>query len=479
MGLLATEAIAYIDKKSGFLSDVSDKVWRFAEPAFQEVESSKVLAKVLSDEGFDVKMGVGDMTTAFVATWGKGKPIIGFLGEYDALAGLSQDCVPERKVLVEGEAGHGCGHNLLGTGALGGAIGLKKQMEAHGLKGTIRYYGCPAEENLSGKAFMAREGIFNDCDACLTWHPDAISQVWNMSYLANNAVNVSFRGRTAHAAGDPFNGRSALDAVQLSNMGVEFLREHMPSNARVHYVITDGGLQPNVVPAFAKVWYLVRSPERYQVDELYERVLNCVKGAALMTGTTYELDLIKAIYNTLNNTPLEALLEDVMLRVGPAKWSESDEAFARKISESIPWELREGDLKQKRPSREEYQHLKDRLLADIVLKRNPVPETGMGSTDVGDVSWCCPTAQFGTACQALGTPGHSWQYAAQAGMSIGHKGMLQAAKILAEAGYELMTKPELLVAAKKDFDDRRGGRDYKSAMPADQKPALNQFAKKR
>lgn len=476
MSLKATTAHKYIDEKRDWLTSLSDKVWEFAEVALHEEKSAKLLEEALKSEGFELEIGVGGMPTAFVATWGSGRPVIGFLGEYDALAGVSQKVSTSHEELVPGGAGHGCGHNLLGVGALGAAVALKKEMEARGLPGTIKYFGCPAEENLSGKAFMARDGVFNDLDACLTWHPGALNRVRNSSSLANNAVNVTFYGRTAHAAGDPYNGRSALDAVQLMNMGVEFLREHMPPAARVHYVIKDVGLQPNVVPAVAKVWYLIRAPRRDQVDELYERVLNCMKGAALMTDTKYEVELIKAIYNVLNNTTLESLLDDCMRRVGPTQFTEEDKKFAAEIAKTWTEKQKESYLQREQVTPEEYKVLKNQVLNETIVSQCTVFKEGNGSTDVGDVSWCCPTAQFSTACHAIGTPGHSWQYTAQAGMSIGHEGMIRAAKILAEAGFELMTNPELLAKAKAEFLERTEGKKYRCAMPPEVKPAFHQFA---
>ncbi len=472
VGVKARHAIHYIEERRRDIIRVSDEIWRFAEVGLHEHRSSECLTQALEQEGFSVEKGVAGMPTAFVATWGTGRPVIGFLGEYDALPGLSQKTVPVRKELDKGKPGHGCGHNLLGAGAFGGVIGLKKELSDRGLPGTIKYFGCPAEENFSGKAFMARDGLFSECDACLTWHPGSVNRVWSGSSLANNAMNVIFTGRTAHAAGDPHNGRSALDALQLMNMGVEFLREHMPLEARVHYVITQGGGQPNVVPGLAKAWYLVRSPRREQVDDLYERVIRCAKGAALMTDTKCEIQMIKAIWNVLPNSVLEDLLEECMKRVGPPEFGPDDEAFAWEITRTVTQAQREGALQGARIPKE----LWNRPLHNTVLPRPEIIEDSKGSTDVGDASWCCPTAQFRTACNAFGTPGHSWQYVAQAGMGIGHKGMITAAKILAEAGFELMTNEKALLGAKKAFTELSGGKMYRCAMPEGHKPAFDQFS---
>ena len=476
MAVKAEIAARYIDDKTDLIIGVSDHLWNLSELALREFESADYLAQELESEGFEVERDVGGLPTAFVASWGSGGPIIGFLAEYDALAGMSQKPIPKREPLVTGAPGQACGHNLLGAGAFGAAIALKAQMEEEGIQGTVRLYGCPAEENLSGKAFMARAGAFDDCDVCLTWHPGTLNRVRTGSSLANNAMNLVFSGQSAHAAGDPYNGRSALDAIQLMNMGVEFLREHMPPRARVHYVITEGGSQPNVVPDRAKVWYLVRAPERHEVDELYERVLNCAGGAAQMTDTEFEIELLKAIWNVLPNRPLEELLEGCMQRIGPPGFDDEDREFASQIISTLPEGRVESYLKAQNLTDEEVEFLKDKQLNDTVLPRPQEPDEPKGSTDVGDVSWCAPTAQFSTACLALATPGHSWQYVAQSGMDIGRKGMLLAARIMAEAGYELLTDAEWIDRAREDFERRTGGRSYRSAMPADHQPAFDQFA---
>ncbi len=475
MTVKAATAVQYIDAKRELITGLADKMWDWAELALHENKSAKALAEALEAEGFTVEAGTGGMPTAFVATWGSGRPVIGFLAEYDALAGLSQEIVPIRKERVAGAPGHGCQHNLLGAGTFGAVIGLKKELEARKIPGTVKFFGCPAEENLSGKAFMARDGAFDGLDACFTWHPSSVNRVWNGSSLANNAANFTFHGRSAHAAGDPHNGRSALDAVQLMNLGVEFLREHMPTKARVHYVITDGGGQPNVVPPLAKVWYLIRAPRREEVDELYERVIRCARGAAEMTDTTFEIELLKAIWNLLPNETLEEVLEGAFKRVGPAQFSEDDVAFAKEIDKTVPAKVKESALREGKVPESEW----GKVLMDKVFDRTAQAEDIMGSTDVGDASWCTPLAQFGTACAAVSSPGHSWQLVAQGGMGIGHEGTIVAAKVMAEAGYELMTNPETLKKARDEFQKRTGGRDYRCAMPPEQKPAFHVFAPKK
>jgi aminobenzoyl-glutamate utilization protein B len=472
MAVKAKTAVDYIEENRELLTELADAIWEYAELALHEERSSRCLANALEEEGFDVDWGVADMPTAFIATWGSGDPVVGFLGEYDALAGLSQKPIPRQEELEPGGTGHGCGHNLLGTGALGAAIGLKEELKARNLSGTIKYFGCPAEENLSGKTFMAREGVFDVCDVCFDWHPSQINRPSTGTTLANNAANFTFHGRSAHAAGDPFNGRSALDAVQLLNMGVEFLREHMPPNTRIHYVITDGGSQPNVVPAEAKVWYLVRGDSRDAVDDLWERVLKCVSGAAEMTETTYEVDILKAIYNVLPNEPLIEVLFDAFERVGPPDFGPEELEFAEKISETIPESQKKGALKHSQVP----EKLWDRPLCDQVLPRPERDDEPGGSTDVGDVSWCCPTARLRVACNVFGTPGHSWQFTAQSGMSIGHEGMLTASKVLAEAALEVVCDEELLERVRAAFEQSTGGKEYESALPPDLEPAFDQFA---
>ncbi|MDP2871473.1 MAG: amidohydrolase [Bacillota bacterium] len=469
----------YIDEKAATITAVSNRIWALAEVGLHEEQSAQYLADALRTEGFDVRLGAGGMPSGLEATWGEGRPVIGFLGEYDALPGVSQKALPLREELSPGSAGHGCGHNLLGAGAFGAVIGLKREMEARGLTGTIKYFGCPAEENFGGKAHMAREGLFTACDACLTWHPGPLNFVRSAASLAVDSMNVTFRGRTAHAAADPHNGRSALDAVQLMNLGVEFLREHMPAKARVHYVITNGGGQPNVVPATATVWYYVRAPQRGMVDELYQRVIRCARGAAEMTETECDIELLDAIWELLPNTTLEKVLAECMARVGPPRFGEAEREFARKLSESFRPGQREAFLAAAFEGAAAVpEELGGQLLNDTVVPRVEAAAQPRGSTDVGDTSWCCPTAQFGMACSAIGTPGHSWQFAAQSGMGIGHAGMLQAAKVLAEAGLVLLTDPATLAAAREEFARRTGGKAYRCAMPDGFKPPFHQLANK-
>ncbi|MDI6893113.1 MAG: M20 family metallopeptidase [Bacillota bacterium] len=471
----AERAFVWIEGSRDRLTELSDRIWQFAELGLHEDRSAGLLADELETAGFRVERGVAGMPTAFVATWGEGRPAIGFLGEYDALPGVSQRVSPVREELVPEGPGHGCGHNLLGVGALGAVIALKQEMEERGLSGTLKYFGCPAEENFSGKAFMARDGLFRGLDACLTWHPGAMNLVRTGSSLALNSMNVTFHGRASHASGAPHLGRSALDAVELMNVGVNYLREHIPEKARVHYVIRDGGLQPNVVPARASVWYYVRAPERHQVEEVYERVLKCAEGAALMTDTTYEVELLDGIYNLLPNRALEKVLEEAMAVAGVPRFGEAELDFARRVAESFPPGQKPGIIDELPLDEESKDLLRAQVLNDtVVTMREDLPPRG--STDVGDVSWCCPTAQFTTTCAALGTPGHSWQFTAQAGMGIGHAGMLAAARVLAQAGLNLLLHGDALDLALAEFRKRTQARPYRPAIPPEVKPAFHQLA---
>jgi aminobenzoyl-glutamate utilization protein B len=475
--LQANKGFAWIEDHSQELIKISDDIWSYAELGLHENKSAKAQVDYLIRNGFEVETGVGGMPTAFVASWGSGKPVIGFLGEYDALPGVSQKVSPVKEEVTPGGCGHGCGHNLLGVAAMGAAIALKEELSLRGLPGTVKYFGCPAEENFSGKAFMARDGVFDDLDVCLTWHPGAMNIVRGGSSLAVNSMNVAFHGITSHAGGAPHLGRSALDAVELMNVGVNYLREHVIEKARIHYVITNGGLQPNVVPGEAKVWYYVRAPKREQVEEIYERVLKCAKGAAIMTDTTYDVELLEGIYEVLPNKVLDEVLVDAMAVAGPPVFTDEDQAFAREIAETFPPGQSQAFMQDETLPDEMKEKLEGKLLNDTVLGRPPIAPEMRGSTDVGDVSWCVPTSQFSTACVALGTPGHSWQYTAQSGMHIGHAGMIAAARTLVQAGLRLATDPETIQKAKVEHSKRLGGKRYKSPLSPDMKPPFHQFDK--
>lgn len=453
--------LEFLDRQAPDLNALALKVWESAELGFKEHESSEALAAYLERNGFDVTRGAGGIPTAFVAQWGTGHPHIGFLGEFDALGGLSQEAVPFRKPRVEGAPGHGCGHNLLGAASAGAAVALKESLTKEGLSGTIRYYGCPAEEILAGKVYMAREGLFSDLDAAITWHPGSMTTVRLGSGTAMNSAKFAFHGKTAHAAGDPHNGRSALDAVELMNVGSNYLREHVIPSARLHYVITYGGDQPNVVPAEAEVWYFVRAPERAQVEEIFERLVDVAKGASLMTGTTYDVNLLTGCYGVLLNETLADVMWSCLQQVGPPVFDEGDREFAEKLRESF-------DNKGGLP--------KDVLSTELIEPQGK-GRAGGGSTDVGDVSWIVPTVQMSAASVPLGCPGHSWQYCASAGSSIGQKGMLVAAKTMALCGLSLVRDPEVLEKAKAEFDAKTKDTPYKCPFPEGVPFPLDEFFK--
>jgi aminobenzoyl-glutamate utilization protein B len=465
------QAIKSVKANQDLLIDVSDQIWEFAELGLEEFKSSNLLTKTLNEAGFSVKSSVVDMPTAFYADYGKGKPVIGILGEYDALPGLSQKAQPFKEALKEGAPGHGCGHNLLGVASLGATLSVKEAIDLGDVKGTIRYFGCPAEETFNTKGYMIREGLFDDVDIAMTWHPGNFNMLNLMSSLAMNSVVFKFHGRTAHAAGDPQNGRSALDAVELMNIGANFMREHMISDARIHYVITHGGDVPNVVPAEAEVHYFVRAPERHQVEDLYARLVNIAKGATLMTDTTMDIDFLSGMYNTMYTKVVNDVLANSMKKVGPPRFNKDDLTFANELKKSIPKNSMEGYYRLIPPDMMEFA----KAILSQPLNKIIVPPMGKGkvmpgSTDVADVSWKLPLGEFGTACEILGSPGHSWQNAATSGMSIGHKGMLTAAKILAVAALEFMQNPNLVENALNEHNLMHKDKPYKTPLPNGLKP---------
>ena len=465
------QAIKWVKANQDLLIDVSDQIWGFAELGLKEFKSSKLLTKTLDEAGFAVKMGVADMPTAFYADYGEGKPVIGILGEYDALPGLSQKAKPSREVLIEGDPGHGCGHNLLGVGSLGAVLAVKEAIDLGNVKGSIRYYGCPAEETFNAKGYMIREGLFDDVDIAMTWHPGNFNMLNLMTSLAVNSVVFKFHGLTAHAAGDPQNGRSALDAVELMNIGANFMREHMISDARLHYVITQGGVAPNVVPAFAEVYYFVRAPERHQVEDLYARLINIAKGATLMTDTTMEIDFLSGMYNTMYTKVVSDVISNSMKKVGTPRFNKDDIAFANELKKSVPKNSLEGYYRLIPPDMMEFaKAILSQPLNKIIIPPMGKGKVMPGSTDVADVSWKVPLGEFGTACEIMGSPGHSWQNVATSGMSIGHKGMLTAAKILAVSALEFMQNPNLVENALKEHIITHKDKPYKTPLPDGLKP---------
>lgn len=467
--------IHFIEEKNDKWIQISNQIWDFAEMRFEEVRSAELLCQSLESEGFTVEKGLADMPTAFVGSFGSGSPVVAILGEYDALAGLSQKSgVLSKEPIVPGGNGHGCGHNLLGTGSLAAAVALKDMIEAEGLQGTVRYYGCPAEEGGSGKTYMARAGIFNDVDFSLCWHPWTTNSVFTGSSLANYQVYFKFKGKSSHAATSPHLGRSALDAVELMNVGVNYLREHIIQEARVHYAVTNtGGSSPNVVQAEAEVLYLIRAPKTSQVQDIYNRIRNIAKGAALMTGTEVEIIFDKACSNLVPNTTLETKMYDVLNEVGLPEYTEEELQFAEQLQATLSQEDKENE--QSNLPKEVAMQLKGKALADVIHPHSlGLADTLLsGSTDVGDVSWVTPTTQLQSACWVLGTPAHTWQVVTLGKTSIAQKGMLLAGKVLAGTALEVMKNPELLERSKQELKVRLGEEVYRSPIPEDVMPASN------
>jgi len=461
--MLKDKAWKWIDEHKEEFIEVADKVWQYAELGLVETKSSKLIAEKLREHGFKVKHGVSGMPTAIVAEWGTGKPVIGFQGEYDALPGISNKIKPEQDPLVKGAPGHGCGHNVHGATALTCVIGLRYLMEEEGLPGTIKFFGTPAEENYAGKVWMARDGYYDGLDACLSHHPSSMNTAGLKSSTAVNGVKFIYRGKTAHAAGNPEMGRSALDAIELMNIGVNYLREHVISDARIHYVIEEGGGQPNVVPDYARSWYYIRAPERTQLDPIYERIVKIAKGAALMTETELEIQFIDALYNIIPNKVISELVVKNMREIGAPVWSKEELEFAETIASNFSKEAKMDMLyRDKIPDAEKYRDVD--LMTDIL---DPLGdgETSPGSSDVGDISWITPTVEFGTVCKVLGSPGHSWAFVACAGSTIGHKSLVFAAKTMAGAALDLLTDEELRQKAKEEHLERLKGRTYKTPLP--------------
>ena len=446
-----------VEEKSPLLTSVSDKIWEYAELSMMEYKSAAEYVAVLKEEGFTVEENLCGIPTAFSGTFGSGSPRIGILGEYDALSGLSQVAgAARREALEEGGCGQGCGHNLLGAGALGAAIAIKEMIQSGQLQGTVIFYGCPGEEGCAGKTFMARDGMFRDLDAAITWHPGDTNEIMVGSNAACIQVEYAFSGIAAHAAGDPFNGRSALDAAELMNVGVNFLREHMKPKESVHYSFSDaGGISPNVVQPTAKVIYMVRGETVRTAKALLKRVENIAKGAALMTETQVTSRQIDGTANTLSNQVLEKLLQDNLLAAPMPAYTEEELVYAKQLKATfspsgLPGTMTEDipELKKFIMERTDKGHAP---INDFVFPYYPSNAFSPGSTDVGDVSWLTPTAQFSAVTWPSGSPGHSWQNVSCGKTSIAHKGMLLAAKGLAGACADLMEKPELLRQAREEF----------------------------
>jgi len=450
------------------MTALADKIWSLAELRYAETASAQLHVDALAGSGFRISRNVAGIPTAFMAEWGDTGPVIAFLGEYDALSGLNQQsgalvCTPS--VDSPGMAGHGCGHHLLGTSAHFAAIALQAHLQATGGRARVRYYGCPAEEGGSGKTFMARAGLFDDVDTALTWHPGSFTGVLSQSTLANIQAKFIFHGKASHAAHSPHLGRSALDAVELMNVGVNYLREHMPPDARVHYAVTDsGGMSPNVVQARAEVLYLIRAARNHEAAELYERVQNVARGAALMTDCQVEIVFDKACSNLLQNTTLNQVLYAKLLAEGELRVDAGEQGKAVDFQAT----LNKNDIDA--VSRPLASVLRGKVPAvfDGVAPYDPaVDDILFGSTDVADVSWITPTVQAWVACYAFGTPMHSWQMVSQGQSGLAHAGMVRAARVLAATAIELVSQPELIGKAKAELLERRQGKPYECPIPAD------------
>ena len=443
---LKDEAVAAVDAHGTELISLADQIWAFAETGLRETRSAALLEDYLESEGFAVDRGVAGLPTAFVATYGEGHPIIGILGEYDALPGISQRAQPTQEPLEPGAAGHGCGHNLLGTAGVGAALAIKELIEAGEFRGTVRFFGTPAEETVGGKLFMVREGLIDDLDAAITWHPDVNVRADTQQNQAMVDFVVEFEGRTAHAAYDPWNGRSAADGAEVFTFALNLMREHVKPTVRMHYVVTDAGDIPNVVPASARVWCWLRDSNATGVNQLLERARHIAEGAALATGTTARLTVQSGTWELLLTLAGAKLIHDNITWLGPIGFTDEEQEFARQIqraTDADPVGL-EGEPEP--------------------LDLDPQGVQG-GSTDVGDVSWRVPTLHFSVTTAPIGAPWHGWAVVATGGMSIGHKGMLYAAKVMAATMVDLYADPAALAAVRREFDERTRGIVYGTYLP--------------
>ena len=469
-------AIQTIDDHAALFCDVSRKIWEYAELSLKEFQSAALYEKVLAENGFAVTSNMGGIKTAFCGSWGHGHPVIGILGEFDALSGLSQKAgCAVKDPIVPGGAGHGCGHNLLGVGALAAAIAIKEQIAAGALSGTVVYFGTPAEETGSAKTFLARDGFFAGIDAMLTWHPWDYTGIWPGGSLANVKMIFRFKGRSAHAAGSPELGRSALDALELMNMGVQFLREHVPEDTRIHYAITDaGGASPNVVQASAEAVYLVRSPRLADLEDIKQRVIDCARGAAIMTGTTMEMEFVKGCSNILPNTTIEETLVRTMHALGVPQYTDGELALARSLHDALESpEKTLAKISRLCGARERaavLAHQGEPMYAFIAPHTPTDSPLITVSTDAGDASWCAPTSQISVAAWAADTPAHTWQAVAIGKSSIAHKAMLYAGRVIGVTGALLMRDHALLAQAQEEFRVRTAATPYVCPIPEGIRP---------
>jgi len=448
----------WIDDNHDQLTSISDAIWGYAEYGLCEDKSSKLIAATLKEHGFKVQQGVAKMPTAILAEKGEGRPIIAVMGEYDALPNLSNKPEPTKEPLVEGGMGHGCGHNVHGTTALAAAIAAGKAMEKHGIKGTIMFYGTPAEENFSGKRIMVNHGLFDDVDAALSHHPSSLNVATLASSNVISGAYFHFHGRSSHAAGNPEAGRSALDAVELMNVGVNYLREHIIPEARIHYVIEAGGGQPNVVPDYARSHYYIRAPEQDLLEPIKRRVMKIAEGAAMMTETRLEAEMGYGGYHKIPNKVLSTIVTANMREVGEPVYSPEDYAFAAKIAESFPNEDRVNGMRKNKVT--DWEKYVETDLVTTIFDAWNDGTTSPGSTDVADVSWITPTMEFNTTCNVNGAPGHSWQFTACSGTGIGHKSLIFAAKTMAGSVLDLLKDPELAKKAREEQQNRLRGKTY-------------------
>lgn len=448
-------AIAHVDSIADDLKNVNQSIWKWAEVGLQEHKSSELLQSKLAAAGFQVKSGLAGMPTAFVASYGQGKPVIGILAEYDALPGLSQQVAPQRLPVEPGQPGHACGHSGLGTGALGAALAVKHAMEEGKLRGTIRLYGTPAEETVIGKVYMTLDGVFDDLDVCLHWHPGTRNEAWAGSSKALVSAKFTFHGTPSHASVSPASGRSALDAVELMNIGANFMREHVKEDARMHYVITNGGGAPNVVPPEATVWYFCRADTHRDVEHNFRWLKDIAAGAAKMTRTELTVKIDTDCHEIIPNGPLSNVITQNMLRIGAPTFTDEEKAFARRLQE---------------PLIEQFGSQFPLAIDERIHRATGTPPPSKGSTDVGDISWRVPTGGLRTSCLPFNSPGHSWQNVASIGSTIGEKGVIFAAKVLAVTAVDLFEDPRILAAARQEWQIRMKDRKYFSFIPDGQQP---------
>jgi aminobenzoyl-glutamate utilization protein B len=462
-----------VDARQDDFIGLSDRVWEIPELCYGEVKSCAEHTAMLREQGFRITENVAGIPTAVMGEAGEDGPVIAILGEYDALPGLSQEAgVAEPRPLPGPGFGHGCGHNMLGAASLLAATAVKDYLVSHGVKGRVRYYGCPAEEGGAAKGFMVRAGAFSDVDIAISWHPGAFAGLNEPLSLANTRIDFAFTGRASHAAAAPQLGRSALDAMELMNVGVNYMREHMPSDARVHYAVLDaGGIAPNVVQAFAKVRYLIRARNLPELNRLIERVKKIAEGAALMTETSVKATVVSAVSNLLGNTPLERALQDNLERLGPPPFDDADRATAAKFQATLSEEDIESSYR-----RAGVPYCPGQSLCDAIVPLDAQRVPMIGSTDVGDVSWVVPTVQARGATYAIGTPGHSWQLTAQGKLPAAHKGLVHVAKVMAGTALDALQDDTLRARAKADLQARVARTPYVCPIPDDVEPPIQMSA---